>query len=239
MSGGIDEFISDTMNIDTPSDLKRYFIEFMRRYGFTISSYHYVAQGFKRIPVEDGLRISEFPQAWVNHYLKSDYFEIDPIMSEARQSGRPFHWFEIANLRDLNQKQQAFLDDLKATGFRDGIAVPVFARPGEIAYFGLGSEDHELRLSQAELLELQAICQHMHLRYNELVEDRQAQKLSNRELQVVELIAQGKSNSAISRILGISANTVDTLVRRCFKKLGVSTRVEAALAAVGRGLILP
>ncbi len=239
MPGGIDDFIRDTMDIDTPSDLKRYFIEFMRQYGFTISSYHYVAEGFKRIPVEDGLRISEFPEDWVSHYLECDYFEIDPIMSEARQSGRPFHWFEIADLRDLDQKQQAFLDDLKATGFRDGIAVPVFARPGEIAYFGLGSEDHELRLSQGELLELQAICQHMHLRYNELVEDSQAQKLSNRELEVVELIAQGKSNTKISQTLGISKNTVDTLVRRCFNKLGVSTRVEAALAAVGRGLILP
>lgn len=239
MLGGIDEFIRDTMDIDAPNDLKRYFIEFMRRYGITISSYHYVAQGFKRIPVEDGLRIAEFPQSWVDHYLERDYFDIDPIMSEARQSGRPFHWFEIADLRDLDERQQAFLDDLKATGFRDGIAVPVFARPGEIAYFGLGSEDQELRFSQAELLELQVICQHMHLRYNELVHDSQTQKLSNRELQVVELIAQGKSNTAIGQKLGISANTVDTLVRRCFNKLGVSTRVEAALAAVGRGLILP
>lgn len=239
MPCGIDEFIRDTMDIDAPSDLKRYFIGFMRQYGFTISSYHYVARGFKRIPVEDGLRIAEFPQAWVDRYLESNYFEIDPIISEARQSGRPFHWFEIADLRDLDERQQAFLEDLKATGFRDGIAVPVFARPGEIAYFGLGSEDQELRLSEAELLELQVICQHMHLRYNELVQDGQAQKLSKRELQVVELIAQGKSNTAIGQILGISANTVDTLVRRCFNKLGVSTRVEAALAAVGRGLILP
>ena len=39
--------------------------------------------------------------------------------------------------------------------------------------------------------------------------------------------------------LGISPNTVDTLVRRCFEKLGVSSRVEAALAGVALGIILP
>lgn len=239
MRSRIDDFISDTMAIDDPAALKGYFIAFMRQYGFSISSYHYIARDFKRIPVEEGMRIVEFPSDWVDRYLEADYFEVDPIISEAQRSGQPFHWFEIEQRRDLDRKQREFLDDLKATGFRDGIAVPVFARPGEIAYFGLGSDHEELNLTQAEMLELQMICQHMHLRYNELVQDRTEKTLAKRELEVLELIARGKSNAAIGEALGISPNTVDTLVRRCFKKLNVSTRVEAALAAVGRGLILP
>ena len=129
--------------------------------------------------------------------------------------------------------------DLRAAGFRDGVAVPVYARPGDIAYFSFAATDRVFDFSRADLLQLQAICQHMHLRYNELTETVGAPKLSPRELQVLELIAQGKSNTLMGEALGISPNTVDTLVRRCFEKLGVSSRVEAALAGVALGIILP
>jgi len=80
----------------------------------------------------------------------------------------------------------------------------------------------------------------MHLRFHELTHaENGKRKLSKRETEVLELIAQGKSNPVISAILGVSPNTVDTLVRRCFDKLGVTSRVEAALAGVAMGIILP
>lgn len=103
----------------------------------------------------------------------------------------------------------------------------------------MGSTEREIGLTRAEMLQLQAICQQMHLRYNELTETAGAPKLSKREMQVLELIAQGKSNAVMGEALGVSPNTIDTLVRRCFEKLGVSSRVEAALAGVAMGIILP
>ncbi len=55
--------------------------------------------------------------------------------------------------------------------------------------------------------------------------------LSERERQVLTLIAQGKSNRAIAESLGISQHTVKTYVERLYEKLGVSSRAEAAVAA--------
>ena len=51
--------------------------------------------------------------------------------------------------------------------------------------------------------------------------------LSDREWQVLDLLATGQSNKEIARSLGISPNTVKTHVARVYEKLGVSRRVQA------------
>ena len=50
--------------------------------------------------------------------------------------------------------------------------------------------------------------------------------LSERELQIVELVAQGKSNKQIAKKLKISEWTVSTHLRRVFAKLNVDSRAE-------------
>ena len=50
--------------------------------------------------------------------------------------------------------------------------------------------------------------------------------LSERELQIVELVAQGKSNKQIAKKLKISEWTVSTHLRRVFAKLKVDSRAE-------------
>ena len=211
----------------------------MQSFGFDLVSYHHIAEVFRRIPLEKGFRIDSFPKDWVDRYTEARYFEDDPIMLETRKRGEPFRWFDLERRKDLTPHQRSLFTDLRAAGFLDGYAVPVFARPGDIAYFGLGSTRGKIEVSDARMLELQAFCQQLHVRYSELVAQIEAPQLSKRETEVLELIAQGRSNAAIAEMLELSAHTVDTLVRRCFEKLGVSTRVEAALTAVGRGLIIP
>ena len=60
--------------------------------------------------------------------------------------------------------------------------------------------------------------------------------LSDRERDVLRLIAAGKDNAAIGRELYISAGTVRKCVSRILTKLEVENRVEAAVYAVRRGL---
>jgi DNA-binding NarL/FixJ family response regulator len=61
--------------------------------------------------------------------------------------------------------------------------------------------------------------------------------LSERELEVLEGIAEGKANKEIARDLGLSPETVKTYVKRVLHKLGVRTRTEAAMQALARGLL--
>ena len=61
-------------------------------------------------------------------------------------------------------------------------------------------------------------------------------KLTPRENEILALLAEGQSNKVIARNLGISDGTVKLHVKSILRKLGVHSRVEAAVIAVEHGL---
>jgi DNA-binding NarL/FixJ family response regulator len=63
--------------------------------------------------------------------------------------------------------------------------------------------------------------------------------LSDRETEVLRLLAQGFTNKDIAQALFLSVRTVEAHLRSIFAKLGVSSRTEAALWAVQRGYSHP
>ena len=60
--------------------------------------------------------------------------------------------------------------------------------------------------------------------------------LTPREGEILNLLAEGQSNKVIARNLGISDGTVKLHVKAILRKLGVHSRVEAAVLAVQHGL---
>ena len=62
--------------------------------------------------------------------------------------------------------------------------------------------------------------------------------LSERELEVLDVIAEGLSNKLIAHRLGISEHTVKTHVASIFAKLGAASRTEAVSLAIRRGLVM-
>ena len=61
--------------------------------------------------------------------------------------------------------------------------------------------------------------------------------LTPREIQVLELLAEGLANKAIAERLGISDQTVKFHVASIYGKLGAANRTDAVRRAVRRGLI--
>ena len=64
-----------------------------------------------------------------------------------------------------------------------------------------------------------------------------ATQLSEREIEVLRLIARGLTNRLIARELALSEKTVKTHVSAVLSKLGLADRTQAALYAVREGLI--
>jgi DNA-binding NarL/FixJ family response regulator len=60
--------------------------------------------------------------------------------------------------------------------------------------------------------------------------------LTDRQAQVLKLLAAGKSNKLICRELGLAERTVKAHISAVFRALGVTTRTQAALAAAKLGL---
>jgi DNA-binding NarL/FixJ family response regulator len=61
--------------------------------------------------------------------------------------------------------------------------------------------------------------------------------LSPRERTVLQLVASGQTNAEIALSLGVSSETVKTLVQRIFRKLGTRRRAEAVSTAHELGLL--
>lgn len=64
-----------------------------------------------------------------------------------------------------------------------------------------------------------------------------ADELTARELEVLELLAQGMSNQDIGTTLGIAEKTVRIHMTHILEKLGVADRTQAVITAVQRGLV--
>jgi DNA-binding NarL/FixJ family response regulator len=65
----------------------------------------------------------------------------------------------------------------------------------------------------------------------------EAPRLSERELEVLRLVAQGLSNKRIAYVLDIAEDTAKNHVKSILKKLGADDRTQAATQAIQRGMI--
>jgi two-component system NarL family response regulator len=72
-----------------------------------------------------------------------------------------------------------------------------------------------------------------------LAERLSGPRLSPRELEVLHLLVDGKTNKEIAVLLGIAEATVRVHVDHILEKLGVSSRTAACVTALERGLIRP
>jgi len=61
--------------------------------------------------------------------------------------------------------------------------------------------------------------------------------LSNREMEVLQLLSEGKTNKEVAKALWISEQTVKTHVAHIFDKLGTSDRTETVARALRSGLV--
>jgi DNA-binding NarL/FixJ family response regulator len=61
--------------------------------------------------------------------------------------------------------------------------------------------------------------------------------LTERELEVLQLVARGLSNKEVARAIGRTDETVKIHLKNMFTKLGVADRTEAVTVALTRGLI--
>ena len=73
--------------------------------------------------------------------------------------------------------------------------------------------------------------------HSQAQDDDPISELTPRELDVLRLVAAGKPNKQIAAELVISERTVRTHVSRILRKLGLSSRTQAALWAVREGLV--
>lgn len=228
----MEEFFSQADTADVPG-LWKAFSAFYKAHGIRrLTTIHMPAIGG---PGTAAIHMQGYPAEWTQRYLDGMHTD-DPFRLHATVHGTPFRWSAIRALRALTPAQEAYLAGLAKVHGGDGIAIPVFGPHGRNGCVEIALPKGEEPGRDVERL-FRIVAQYAHQRYCEIVSDDDALPLSPRELEVLAWVARGKSNSVIADIIGVSANTVDTHLRRIYAKLDVSDRVSAALAGIGRGLV--
>ncbi len=68
-------------------------------------------------------------------------------------------------------------------------------------------------------------------------EEEASVQFTHREMDVLRLVTEGKTNQNIAVLLGISEKTVEKYLFAIFQKIGVSSRTEVAVYAVRERII--
>jgi LuxR family transcriptional regulator/LuxR family quorum-sensing system transcriptional regulator CciR len=212
-------------------------LDFFHSRGIALVSYYSTGAQLEGTAHPD-LAVDGFPEEWVCQYIDGALIRIDPFPELAARLARPFLWSEIGTFSDLSPDQKRYMEMRAKSDLGDGLAIEVYGPKMRTGIIGLGFGKASPALSAPQILELQCAAQMAHIRFCEITSKRrQVAELSPRELEVLRWIAQGKSNSVIADILGISRHTVDTMTRRLFEKLDVNDRVSAAVRGIGSGLV--
>ena len=180
-----------------------------------------------------------FPSSWERKY-RSCFQLIDPLPNIAINTMLAFRWSQAGELGRLSRRQRRYLALMGRFGLGEGIAVACVGPGARFGFAGVGMHDNGGNFSDVTIQKVRTIAQAGFLRYCELVRpfDDDIPTLSQRELDVIRWIGEGKSNAVIAEILDISKSTVDIYVKRIFAKLGVGDRTAASVRALAMGLIV-
>ena len=78
-----------------------------------------------------------------------------------------------------------------------------------------------------------------HRRQQEESMERRLERLTPRETEILQLMAEGRSSERIAATLGMSPHTLRTHVQNILTKLGVHSKLEALFAAIRHGRVAP
>ena len=128
---------------------------------------------------------------------------------------------------------------LALTSVLEDASVVGAVRAGAIGYLLKDTQSDELRraIKAAAAGQVQLSPQAAARLMREVRAPESPEALTDRETEVLRLIARGKANKEIARSLQIGEQTVKTHVSNVLAKLGVQSRTQAALYAARIGLV--
>ena len=232
-------FVERSNRARTTDELVKEFLATVRQHGldrmiFCLQTAH------DHINMQPGVGvIQNYPEDWMKHYFEKGYDRLDPVISYCQSKMDTFTWAEIPERMHMTRQQFQCLNMGIEAGLYNGICTPLFG-PNQFAGIGLASTE-KLDSFDGKLDLITAYCQHFYITFQRINQKKDFPErqvyLTPREQEILTWAAAGKTDDEIKTILHLSIDTVDTYMRRIFKKLNANTRVMAVGKALSYGLI--
>ena len=182
---------------------------------------------------------NRWPEQWFTRYNASGHYRHDPCVIRCCRSAAPFTWSEVRQ-EPLGKDAIKVMEEAHEFGLLQGICVPLhapFAPPAVVSMAG-----DTVEVTQQTKSSLSIIARHALetiLRFLLRTNQPPRSRLSAREREVLQWIAEGKTAWEVSRILSLSEHTVLTHQRNAKQKLGATNTVHAVVKAFLRHEIHP
>ena len=186
------------------------------------------------------ITIDGYPEGWVEHYFKNEYYKSDPVISWCLKNILPIHW------RSLNVTEESLgakmMEDAERFGLKDGCTVPVHGPLGQLGMLSM-AVSNDLELAKTTIINaaipLQVLSPHIQNRVTQLQEQQieKSPSITDRERECLIWAANGKSSNEISQLLSISEATVNFHLNNVMKKLKVYNRQHAISKASLKRLV--
>lgn len=182
---------------------------------------------------------SSFSPALMNAYWTKIGVSRDSALKKAVKTGAP-SGYRSDFIPDGNiSAHRRVWTAAEECGVVDAMGIFVTPRYNSYFYLYLGLQSPVGDMATVRKEEAQRLADLFLRRLSRFRVKNEKARLSRREIEVLELAATGKSDKQIARDLDLSPSTVRTLAERCFEKLNSQTRIEAVVAAMRLGLIMP
>lgn len=227
-------FIEQTQGQMQPAALAQAFQRSINVLGF-----RYFACGSHVDPLRprSAVMLITYPSEWVRCFSEMRLQHIDPVFHHANHSSLPFFWDADDFRASLTADQRQVLCEAARFGVVHGYTIPIHSPRSPYAHRASCSvvpDSPEIDARSYFAVQLMAcyLFEAAARLVNLEIEAAQHAHLSPRERQCLELVAQGKDDWAIGRILNLSERTVHNHVESAKRRLGVATRTQAVVQAL-------
>lgn len=207
---------------------------------YNLASAAYFGINVLRSTAADPLLVVTYSSDWVNHYRRSNYVILDPVIRSGFSGVLPTEWsghdYCGAGFRKFFGEASDF-----GIGY-NGLTIPVRGRSGDRALFTITANGSPEKW-QRDLKYLKRDFQMFAYLLHQMITRRghtepTTVKLAPREVECLKWKATGKTDWETSMIMGISEKTVRFYVNLILSKLGAVNMTHAVTRAYNENILI-
>lgn len=208
----------------------------------SLFGYEFFCATYLPLPTENNLQakilVSNWPARLIQKYDEYGLLRNSPIIKAIWKSSGAIHW----NLDDIVQKRGPLEGPKTRHIFEEynmtmGTVIPGHSLSGQKGAVMFSGSREQPKGGELAALHLLSHFLFAHIATLSTSKRKKAGRLSKRELECVELVAQGKTTDEIAIILGLSASTVAGYLTAAATKLEATNRSHLVALAIKQGLL--
>jgi len=192
-------------------------------------------------PPSAAVMLHNYPGGWVRTYSEARLYETDPVLKFAEISPLAFFWDIALKSAPITPSQKTMMADAAGYGITHGYTVPLRLSwmPGSLRASCTVIPDGE-HVDPPSCFAIEVAATYLHFKVCCARAPWLAAPpvhLTQRERECLALVAQGKPDWIIGRVMGLGASTAHFHVERLKRRFGVVTRQQAVVQGLLSGQI--